>query len=221
MCVSTRRPFATYKKIIKNKISNTTQVKTHTVARNPQSQSIKFFYFIISVPSSSIPDDVYDDGNTTTIMMPAIGLIDDAWRRLIILPSLPSLLEHGGRYINDDDNDVDENNNNKKITILRRWITRSTSRANAWLIDRSIENHIESVLSTNFEREQGQSGAHIRRPYTGAEKGKETMLLDWQIMKTMMMMMMMMIRMREHYVHVIGLMCGIPIIWKALSRPLP
>ncbi|KYN20291.1 hypothetical protein ALC57_07195 [Trachymyrmex cornetzi] len=36
--------------------------------------------------------------------------------------------------------------------------------------NRSIENHVEFVLSTYLEREQGQSGAHIRRPYTGAEK---------------------------------------------------
>lgn len=44
-------------------------------------------------------------------------------------------------------------------------------------IERSIENHVEFVLSTNHEREQGQSGDHIWRPYTGAEKGKEIMLL--------------------------------------------
>lgn len=42
----------------------------------------------------------------------------------------------------------------------------------------AIENHVEPVLSTYLEREQGQSGAHIRRPYTGAEKGKETTLAD-------------------------------------------
>jgi len=44
--------------------------------------------------------------------------------------------------------------------------------------DRSIENYIEPVLSAYVEWEQGQSGAYIRRPYTGAEKGKETMLAD-------------------------------------------
>lgn len=44
--------------------------------------------------------------------------------------------------------------------------------------DRSIENHVEPVLSAYLEREQGQSGAHIRRSYTGAEKGKETMSAD-------------------------------------------
>ncbi|EZA57611.1 hypothetical protein X777_02151, partial [Ooceraea biroi] len=32
------------------------------------------------------------------------------------------------------------------------------------------KTHVESVLSAYLEREQGQSGAHIRRPYTGAEK---------------------------------------------------
>lgn len=53
-------------------------------------------------------------------------------------------------------------------------ITRSNVIA---FIERSIENHIESVLSTNHEREQGQSGDHIWRPYTGAKKGKEIMLL--------------------------------------------
>ncbi|XP_011706776.1 PREDICTED: uncharacterized protein LOC105461951 [Wasmannia auropunctata] len=37
--------------------------------------------------------------------------------------------------------------------------------------DRSIENRVEPVLPTYLEREQGQSGAYIRRPYTGAEKG--------------------------------------------------
>lgn len=60
------------------------------------------------MPSSLTPDDVYDDDNTTTIMTPAIGSIDDAWRRLIILPFLSSLLEHGGRYVDDADNDVGE-----------------------------------------------------------------------------------------------------------------
>lgn len=48
-------------------------------------------------------------------------------------------------------------------------------------IVRSIETHVEPVLSANLEREQGQSGAHIWRPYTGAEKGKETVLLDVQL----------------------------------------
>lgn len=45
-------------------------------------------------------------------------------------------------------------------------------------IERSIENYIESILSINYEREQGQSGDHIWRPYTGAKKGKEIMLLQ-------------------------------------------
>jgi len=48
----------------------------------------------------------------------------------------------------------------------------------AFMSDRSIENYIEPVLSAYLEREQGQSGARIRRSYTGAEKGKETMLAD-------------------------------------------
>jgi len=48
----------------------------------------------------------------------------------------------------------------------------------ALMSDRSIENYIEPVLSAYLEREQRQSGAHIWRPYTGAEKGKETMLAD-------------------------------------------
>ena len=47
--------------------------------------------------------------------------------------------------------------------------------------NRSIENHVEFVLSTYLEREQGQSGAHIRRPYTGAEKGNETAILAVQL----------------------------------------
>ncbi|KYM81129.1 hypothetical protein ALC53_08472 [Atta colombica] len=46
--------------------------------------------------------------------------------------------------------------------------------------NRSIENHVEFVLSTYLEREQGQSGAHIRRPYTGAEKD----ILNKNVMKT-------------------------------------
>ncbi|KYN31666.1 hypothetical protein ALC56_13805 [Trachymyrmex septentrionalis] len=46
--------------------------------------------------------------------------------------------------------------------------------------NRSIENHIEFVLSTYLEREQGQSGAHIRRPYTGAEKD----ILNKNVMET-------------------------------------
>ncbi|EGI57523.1 hypothetical protein G5I_14434 [Acromyrmex echinatior] len=46
--------------------------------------------------------------------------------------------------------------------------------------NRSIENHVEFVLSTYFEREQGQSGAHIRRPYTGAEKD----ILNKNVMET-------------------------------------
>lgn len=48
------------KKITKK--AQTTQVKSHTVAQNLQSQSIKFFYFIISVPSST-PNDVNNDHN--------------------------------------------------------------------------------------------------------------------------------------------------------------
>lgn len=48
----------------------------------------------------------------------------------------------------------------------------------ALMSNRSIENHVEFVLSTYLKREQGQSGAHIWRPYTGAEKGKESTLAD-------------------------------------------
>jgi len=54
---------------------------------------------------------------------------------------------------------------------------------NARSVDRTIDNRAESVLSAYLEREQGQSGAHIRRPYTGAEKGKETMLLGRRLWK--------------------------------------
>lgn len=104
---------------------------------------------------------------------------------------------------------------------------RPTSHIDAWPIDWLIDNHVESVLSANFEREQGQSGAHIRWPYTGAKKGKETMLLDRQIMKTM-------INDDDNDDDVDNddneddgtlricdwFMCGISIVWKALLRLL-
>lgn len=89
--------------------------------------------------------------------------------------------------------------------------------------DRSIENHIEPVLSAYLEREQGQSGAHIRRPYTGAEKGKETMLAgnckkkndDYDDNDNADMMMSLM-----RY-HICGrIMCDVSSVWIALFSVL-
>lgn len=117
-------------------------------------------------------------------MTPPAGFIDDDWRRFIILSSpssalwwtkSPSMTTTTTMWTKTSTNTEKQNiqiygDCNNAIDVIA-------------FVERSIENHLESVLSTNHEREQGQSGDHIWRPYTGAEKGKEIMLLGRELWK--------------------------------------
>lgn len=151
ICISDSRVDKRTRSKKTTKKAQITQVKTHTVAQNLQSQSIKFFYFIISVPSPTL-DDVNNDYNDTAVWIHR--------RRFLILSSLssPSAYLVDETAIDDDDDDNMDENINKHgktntIQLMAMIITRSTLLPSS--NDRSkITQSLSYQLTTNESKDR-------------------------------------------------------------------